>query len=559
MLRRLGLRQRIMALFIGGAVVMAGIVGLSLYQLSALQSDSEDGRAAERRGEAVHGAVMLALRTATTFSSLGFDLTQNEQKQALADGEALLSQLEAEQKKIEPIVRDILAPDDQRLLVQSVTEIRRSWEEIKDDLAQGGHDVSMFHLVAVVSNVERVRKIIAKADESTRSSAKAAADALDRRAEKARRMMLIALFVGLTGVLVVGCGVLHYGVRRPLAEAISAVSRIAGGDVASPVPTVASTDEIGSILAALAVLREHALARKKLEDERSREITEHDARREKLETTIAEFRAAVVAALGESAEAVQAMRLASQDLTAAATDTQTEASRATGASREVSSNVASVAAATQQLSASVDSIGHSVKQAAVVIDQAAQRANATSTSIDSLSETAQTIGDVASFINSIASQTNLLALNATIEAARAGAAGRGFAVVATEVKALAAQTATATENIAARIGEMRRRTADAVNAIRVIVKTSGEATSHASTISSAVAAQNQATASISQNLQDAAGWTADLSRIVEDLASAVARTRTAAERVQMASDTSATAADKFDRLVDVFLDRVRTA
>jgi methyl-accepting chemotaxis protein len=548
-----------MALFVGGAVVMSGIVGLSLYELSALQRDSEDGRTAEQRGEAVHRAVMLALRAATTISSLGFDLTPDEQKQALANGEALLSQLEAEQKKIDPIVRDILDADDQRSMLESVAEMHRSWEDIKDDLAQGGRDASMFHLVAIVKHVERVREIIAKADESSRSSAKAAANALDRRAEKARSMILIALFAGLTGVLVVGWAVLHYGVRRPLAEAIFAVSRIADGDVTSPVPTVASTDEVGSILAALAILREHALARRKLQDERLHEIADRDARREKIEATIAEFRAAVVAALDESADAVKAMHLASQELSTAAVDTQAESSRATDASREVSTNVASVAAATHQLSASIDSIGHSVKQAEASIDQAAQRANMTSTSIDDLSETARTIGDVASFIDSIASQTNLLALNATIEAARAGEAGRGFAVVAAEVKSLAGQTAAATENIAARIDEMRRRTAEAVDAIRAIVKTSGEATGHASTISSAVAAQNEATASISQNLQDAAVWTADLSRTVEDLASAVARTSMAAERVQMASGTSAAATEKFDRLVDVFLERVRAA
>ena len=58
--------------------------------------------------------------------------------------------------------------------------------------------------------------------------------------------------------------------------------------------------------------------------------------------------------------------------------------------------------------------------------------------------------DVQGFAKSseaIAHQTQLLALNATIEAARAGDAGRGFAVVAGEVKTLARQAATNSEDM----------------------------------------------------------------------------------------------------------------
>jgi hemoglobin-like flavoprotein len=66
---------------------------------------------------------------------------------------------------------------------------------------------------------------------------------------------------------------------------------------------------------------------------------------------------------------------------------------------------------------------------------------------DGLRQEVQQVADVAGQVQAIAAQTNLLALNATIEAARAGEAGKGFAVVAGEVKELAGQTRSATDQI----------------------------------------------------------------------------------------------------------------
>jgi methyl-accepting chemotaxis protein len=559
MLRRLGFRHRIMGILAGGALVTSVVVGFSLHELSALQAHKDDERLAERRGAAIHEAAIVILRAATMFSALGLDLTAEEKKQALADGDAMLLRFQELQARIKPMLQHFLDPQDQGELARSVTEAARSWHEIKEEIDRGEREELLFHLVSAVKHTDRVRAFILKADEGARLNERMAAEMFEQRVIQARRTILAVLFLGMAGVLGFGWIILHFAVKRPLDDAIAAVTRIANGDIASPVPQATRSDEIGAILTALAVFRDNAMARARLEDAQIHEVAERDSRREKLEALIAEFRAAVVTALGDGAASVDVMRRAARELTVAAADAQAGASRTTTASREVSTNVADIAAAAMQLSDSINEVTRSAEQAGVAIDQAATRADAASRTIGGLAETAQAIGGVASFIDAIARQTNLLALNATIEAARAGAAGRGFAVVATEVKSLAGQTAKATEEIAVRIADVRRKTSEVVDTIRAIDETSGTAAVHAETITAAVVEQNHVAASISQNIKDAAGWTADLSGIVDELATAVDRTTAAAGEVQVATDGSAAAAEKFSRLVDQFLERVRAA
>jgi methyl-accepting chemotaxis protein len=76
------------------------------------------------------------------------------------------------------------------------------------------------------------------------------------------------------------------------------------------------------------------------------------------------------------------------------------------------------------------------------------------------------ISSVLDVIRGISEQTNLLALNAAIEAARAGESGRGFAVVADEVRSLAQKTQECTEEIQTTTEQLKESSANAISVMQ---------------------------------------------------------------------------------------------
>lgn len=178
---------------------------------------------------------------------------------------------------------------------------------------------------------------------------------------------------------------------------------------------------------------------------------------------------------------------------------------------EALTNVQTVAATAEELNSSVEEINRQVVQSNGMTAEVDAESRKAGSAIEELSQTSEQIGAIVELISGIAAQTNLLALNATIEAARAGEAGKGFAVVASEVKALAAQTAKATEEIETQVGAVQDGTDRAVASIGTVTTTIAQLNEISGAIAAAVEEQGAATTEIARSMAEASKGVGDIS------------------------------------------------
>ncbi len=229
------------------------------------------------------------------------------------------------------------------------------------------------------------------------------------------------------------------------------------------------------------------------------------------------------------------------------------------AAHEASASIETVAAAAEQLATSVTEISRRLADSADMTRAAVAASARTDGIMQSLTESAQRIGEVVGLIGNIAGQTNLLALNATIEAARAGEAGKGFAVVANEVKTLANETRKATETVASQVAGMQQATAEVVGAIASITGAIGRINEATAAIAAAVEEQGAATTEITRSVTGVAAGTRQVSEHVAAMREDAQRTREDARRSADAIDTQADRMRLLQTEVGAFLDRVKAA
>ncbi|MDR3538928.1 MAG: methyl-accepting chemotaxis protein [Acetobacteraceae bacterium] len=379
--------------------------------------------------------------------------------------------------------------------------------------------------------------------------------AADRGAEiySSTRMVIIAvLIVGLVLAALLGA-VLVRAIATPVRAMTDTMKRLADGDLAVEIPDHHRADEIGRMAATLLVFRDNAQAARDLRDEAERVRVLKDRRQAAMDRHTNDFGTTIAGVMESLTGAAAELRDTANSMAEQVSHIRDSATGTADGAAVASQTMASVAAGAEQMSASISEISKQVAHVTTAVRTAMDRAATTDAKVAGMAEAAERVGHVVQLITNIAGQTNLLALNATIEAARAGEAGKGFAVVAGEVKALAAQTAKATDEIGAQIGAIRATTEEAVGAMREVTNAIGQVEQVATAIAAAVEEQAAATREIASSVQTVTLGAEQTAQSMHDVSGTAVQADGSSKHVLKASEQLGETARTLQGEVDQFL------
>lgn len=277
-------------------------------------------------------------------------------------------------------------------------------------------------------------------------------------ASLSRIKMSVAVVVGLVLAVMIALAIAS-SISKPLKAMVSATQALAMGNLKGTVVIDKGSVEVRNMIEALngAILSLRNLVKGINEQSQTLFIASKELKDASVET-------------GNSAsEVARAM----EELARASQDQSEQINQAVETIDALSGLVRKVSLDTEAIAVSSEKVAESAKEGQKATDAVANQINElydttqeVADVINELSKTSEEISEITTVIEGIAEQTTLLALNAAIEAARAGEHGKGFSVVAKETGKLADQSKQAAQLIAELIGQMRKRTDVAVEAIR---------------------------------------------------------------------------------------------
>lgn len=243
---------------------------------------------------------------------------------------------------------------------------------------------------------------------------------------------------------------------RPLTRLTKVINTVASGNLSVEIPTYRSQDEIGTLNRSFQVMLGNIR-------EMISNVSESAAVTDQGVNTLGDAIKQATGQIETIAQTIERMAAAAASQSESAKDLLSNAEQSADTSQQMDQQANRAIVITESM---VDTIRDSADKLHSLVDgmmTISDTSEKTLEIVHHLERQADEIGNISLLVREIANQTHLLALNASIEAAHAGEHGQGFAVVAQQIRKLAADSASAAEQINQLVAQMQKQTTSVVS------------------------------------------------------------------------------------------------